>query len=441
MLVSLYRTVTHLGGPLIANHLRRRARRGKEDGERLDERFGKASRNRPDGPLIWFHAASVGEALAILPLLQVLLDQRGDLWVLVTTGTVTSAKLMANRLPKRAIHQFAPIDRGVAWRRFLDHWRPDAGCLVESEVWPNLIVQAERQALPLAIVNGRLSKRSFDRWQTFESTASRLFSSFELCLARNGDDGERFQRLGARDVRSPGDLKRAAAALPVDDDDLKSWQARLRGRPVWLGASTHPGEEELILQVHQELASDFPDLLTMIVPRHPERGNGLTGQIKEAGFKVGQRSKAELPDETTDIYLGDSLGELGLFYRLAPIVLIGGSLVPKGGQNPLEAARLDCALIVGPYTQNFEEMTRHLIDQGAAVRVGGNDGVSAALRCLFNDEQASAQMIAAARQVARAEQDVLDRILAELMPWLDRKVAISHPGRSSCVAKTADACP
>lgn len=441
MLLSLYRMATFLGGPLIAYHVRRRARLGKEDSARLGERLGRPSIDRPNGPLVWFHAASVGEALAALPLIEALLEKRPALRILVTTGTVTSAKLMVARLPKRAIHQFVPVDRGSTWKSFLTFWRPDAAFLIESEIWPNLILQAEALGVPLAVINGRMSSRSFRHWRRAKRTAARLFASIKLCLARNNEDAERFRLLGVRDVRSLGDLKHAAPLLPVDDDDLAAWRSSLIGRTVWLAASTHPGEEEKILQVHKALAKDFPTLLTIIVPRHPERGDDLASEIKAAGLRVAQRSKQMMPDPTTDVYLGDSLGELGLFYRLAPIAFIGGSLVPQGGHNPLEAARLGCALLFGPHTEHFDEVTELLEHRGAAERTLDTDNLSAALRHLFNAEQDLTRMIECARRASESESAVLDRILAALSPLLDRKASRPVPHPSSPTIETADASP
>jgi 3-deoxy-D-manno-octulosonic-acid transferase len=441
MLLPLYRLATHLGGPLIALHLRRRVRLGKEDPARLGERFGKPGLERPDGALIWFHAASVGEALAALPLIEALLKARKALHILVTTGTVSSARLMAKRLPERAVHQFVPVDRGVAWRSFLRSWRPDLACLIESEVWPNLVVQAEALGVPLVVINGRMSKRSFRRWRRVKGTAARLFSSFELCLARNDGDARRFHQLGASDVRSLGDLKHAAPLLPVDEDALAAWRRLLEGRTVWLAASTHHGEEEAIVQVHKALASDFPGLLTIVVPRHPERGDDLAAEIGAAGLEVARRSRRMLPASSTDIYLGDSLGELGLFYRLAPVAFIGGSLVPHGGQNPLEAARLDCALLFGPHTGNFDEITGRLERKGGARRVADGDELRAALDRLFRDRPALTAMAVAARRASVQEDAVIERILSALSPHLDRTMALPVPTTPGPAVEIADAGP
>lgn len=434
MLLALYRTATHLGAPLIALHLRRRARLAKEETPRLGERSGRPSADRPAGPLLWMHAASVGESLAALPLIEALLAERPTLHILVTTGTVTSAKLMAARLPARTIHQFVPVDRAPAWRTFLSHWRPDLGCLIESEIWPNLILEAENRGLPLAVINGRMSPRSFRRWQRVRSTAARLFGRFELCLARSERDGEYYRSLGAGDVRVLGDLKHAAWALPADQDALCQLRQAIGTRTVWLAASTHPGEEQQILAAHNHLVVAWSDLLTIIVPRHPDRGRTLATEIRAAGFSVAQRSERTAPDPATAIYLADTLGELGLFYRLATIAFIGGSLVPHGGQNPLEAVKLGCPTLFGPHTGNFEEMTERLVRQGASRRVRDADHLGAVLGELFNDSAARTSMAGQARQARLDEGAVLDRILLALAPLLDRQLGQAR------VADRSDAC-
>lgn len=441
MLLTLYRLATFLGGPLIARHLRRRVNLGKEDPARLAERFGRSSIDRPNGPMIWFHAASVGEALAALPLIEALLDKRPPLRILVTTGTMTSAKLMAERLPKRAVHQFVPVDRGAAWQSFLSFWRPELACLIESELWPNLILEAEALDIPLVVINGRMSSRSFKNWQRAKRTAARLFSSVELCLARSEKDALRFRQLGAKDVRSSGDLKQAAPLLPVDDDALAKWRSMLEGRTVWLAASTHPGEEAMIVNVHKALTPDFSTLLTIIVPRHPERGDILASEIADAGLTVARRAKQQWPEAVTDLYLADSLGELGLFYRLAPIAFIGGSLVPHGGQNPAEAARLDCALLFGPHTDNFAEITERLERKGAAKRVTDSDELCTNLGRLLSTPLERKDMAAAARRTSERDNAVIERIQSALSPLLERKITRSAPPALDPNSQTADARP
>ena len=296
MLLPLYRGATVLGAPLVEAHLRRRAGRGKEDPARLPERLGRSALPRPAGPLVWLHGASVGESLSVLPLLNALLDARPDLEALVTTGTVTSARLMAERLPAaRARHQFAPVDLPAALRAFLDHWRPDLLLLIESELWPNLLLETHARGAPIALVNARMSPRSFARWRRAPRSAARLLGCAALCLAQSEDDGERLRALGAERVAVTGNLKRAAAPLPADPAALEALRTATAGRTVWLAASTHPGEEEQVAGVHRGLAGRFPGLLTVVAPRRAARATGSAGSGAAARLRLPVTSTVGAP--------------------------------------------------------------------------------------------------------------------------------------------------
>ena len=327
-----------------------RARAGKEDRSRLSERFGKTAHARPEGELIWIHGASVGECLSVLPLIDKLL-QKSDRSVLVTSGTVTSAKLMRERLPERAFHQFVPIDSPSAVRRFLDRWKPNAGLFVDSELWPNLIASAHLRDVKLALINGRMSARAYAGWRRAPKTAQHLLSCFHLCLAQDDLSAERLRLLGAKDVRVTGNLK--ADAPPASPDAAKTMElsGAIGSRPVLLAASTHPGEDETVLPAHDSLRRRFPELLTILVPRHPVRGAEIAMLCGTRNY--ARRSENRLPRTETAVYIADTIGELPMLYRIAPFAFIGGSLVPHGGQNPLEAAKLSRAIMAGPYTENF----------------------------------------------------------------------------------------
>lgn len=427
MLLGLYKIATSLGSPLLSLQLQRRVRRRKEDATRLGERRGEATLDRPDGPLFWIHAASVGESLLVLPLIETLLNERPTAHALITTGTVTSARLMADRLPTRAFHQFAPLDQASSWRRFFRHWRPDLGCLVESEIWPHLILEAERATTPLVLINGRMSARSASRWRVARAAGRRLFGSFALCLARSQADAERFSTLGARDVRMLGDLKHATPPLPADSNAFAKLKAAIGDRPVWLAASTHPGEEIELLATHQRLHDEYPDLLTIIAPRHPERGGAIRQALKARGETPAQRSLGEPLSSATNIYLADTLGELGLFYRLASLAFIGGSLVPHGGQNPIEAARLGCPPLFGPHTGNFEDMTKRLLDIGAAERVNNAEDLANTVSSLFKDHTTCDAMKAKGIEAGIAEAAVLGLVHQALGPLLDSCLGPTNP--------------
>lgn len=345
-----YRAATALLAPAVPALLKRRASRGKEDQSRVNERLGRDLAHRPDGEVVWVHGASVGECNAALPLVEALL-QRRDRHVLVTSGTVSSAEMMQERLPPGAVHQFVPVDTPAATGRFLDHWRPQAGLFVDSDIWPNLIFGAKSRGVKLALINARMSERSFGGWSWAPKTAAALLSAFDLCLAQDEEIADRFRRLGARGVSVIGSLKADAPPLPADPTALQSLKDAIAGRPVLLAAQTHPGEDETILPVHDTLRQAISNLITIIVPRHVARGAEIA--MLCGARPTQRRSQGEFPNDRTAIYIADTMGELGLFYRLAHFAFVGGSLVRHGGQNPLEPARLNCAVLAGPHTFNF----------------------------------------------------------------------------------------
>jgi 3-deoxy-D-manno-octulosonic-acid transferase len=410
-----YRLAARLLSPALHLLLHRRRARGKEDPARLPERTGLPGMPRPDGPLLWFHAASVGEATSTLPLIERLRRDRPSLSILVTTGTVTSARLIESRIKDRGVlHQFAPLDQPVWVARFLDHWRPDLAIWVESELWPNLVRETRARNIPMVLLNARLSQRSFARWQRFPQIAKELVGSFDLALAQDAAQGERLAALGARRVLSAGDLKSAADPLPVDDGRLAQLVEATRGRPLWLAASTHPGEEAAAIEAHRRLVARFPNLLTIIAPRHPSRRDEVKALLPGATL----HSKGEAPNGA--FHLVDTIGELGLYYRLAGIVFVGGSLTPKGGHNPLEAALLDCAIVMGPDTANCAASANDLAAAGALSTVRDAASLAEEVGHLLGDPARRQQRAEAAARVAARYRGVLDAVVRELTPFLDR---------------------
>jgi len=386
--------------PALRLHLRLRVAAGKEMAERLAERRGHRAA-RPPGPLLWLHAASVGESLSLLPLLEALAARRAALHFLVTTGTVTSARLLPQRLSRalaaRVTHRFVPLDVPGWAARFLDGWRPDAAVLVESELWPNLIGAATSRGIPLALVQGRMSARSCAWWSRAPGLARAILAPFRLVLAQTTLDAARFCALGAA-AECWGNLKYAAPPLPADAAELARLRALLGERPLLLAASTHPGEDTAVIAAHRALAREIPGLLTAIVPRHPERGDAIAALA--AGLPVARRSRAEDPGPATAIWLGDTLGELGLFYRLARAAFIGGSLVPHGGQNPLEPARLRCPILLGPHTHNFAEIVGRLYGAGGARAVADAGALAPAFAAVLSNAPHACAMAEAAARVA-----------------------------------------
>ncbi len=419
MMPGAYRAVTALAAPVIRLYLYRRMLLGKEDRARFEERLGRPGRDRPDGPLAWLHAASVGEAQSVLLLLERLLAERPWLRVMVTTGTVTSAGFLASRLPERAFHQYVPVDRLPWVRRFLDHWRPDLALWVESELWPNLVRETQKRRVPMVLLNGRMSARSFAGWQRAPNLVRPLLDGFALCFAQSHAEAERFGKLGARPVRCVGNLKLAAHALGADELALAELRRRIGVRPVWLAASTHPGEERIVAEAHARLARDRPDLLTILVPRHPSRGAEIAREVEEGGTAVARRDAGEALGERVGIYLADTMGELGLFYRLAPIAFMGGSLVRHGGQNLVEPARLGCAVLHGPHMWNFREVVDEMTALGALMEVEDADSLAAGVARLLGDPDQRARQAAAGRGIAEAGGGIIETLLGEIAPHLD----------------------
>jgi 3-deoxy-D-manno-octulosonic-acid transferase len=413
LLLRAYRVASALTEPLAPLLLDLRGRRGKEDASRLGERLGRTRLERPPGPLAWVHAVSVGESLSVLPLLERLAGERPDLNLLVTSSTRTSAELLARRLPPAAIHQFAPIDGPQAVRRFLHHWRPDVGVFAESELWPNLLTQARTRGVRLALVDARLSASSMRAWGRVPASARAVLGAFETIWAQDGRTRDWLEGLGT-EVAGIFDLKRLGAPLPVDEAELRSLRRLIGDRKVLTGASTHPGEEVLIADALGRLGA--PGLL-VLVPRHPERGAEVAASLAGAGWRVARRSAGEAPLADVDIYLADTLGELGLFYRLADICIVGGSFLEGlSGHNPLEPARLGRPVISGPHVDSFADAYAELADARAVLMAKDPGELDQALKALLEEPalaRALGRRAKAAASAGGAER--FERLWADLM--------------------------
>ena len=404
--------------PFLRLLLSRRARRGKEDPARLPERMGAPGRQRPPGPLLWLHAASVGEAQSALILLDALMARDPALHVLVTTGTLTSAGLMERRLPPRAFHQYVPLDHPAWVRAFLDHWRPDRVLWLESELWPNMLAAIHARGIPAALVNARLSPRSVRRWQYLRGTIAGMLSAFSVILAQTDKDAENFRALGAVNVITTGNLKYAAAPLPIDDTALAALIGAIRARPVWVYASTHDGEEDLACRLHAALRPALPGLLTIVVPRHPERRDAIATTIMRHGLSARLRVSGGLPQDGDDIYVADTMGELGLFYRVAAVACIGRSFSNDGGggHNPIEAAQLGCAVLHGPHVQNLQSLFDDMNHEGAALRLSDETAFAEQLRRLLTDSRACDALRERGAAFVLTKAQILPRILDALSP-------------------------
>lgn len=415
-MLSAYRIAGAAAYPLAWPYIAWRASKGKEDRKRTRERYGIAGYERPSGPLIWVHAASVGETIAVVALVKRILDEGVN--IVLTTGTVTSAKVAEERFGDRVIHQYVPLDLKPAVSRFLDHWQPDLAVIAESEIWPMTILELGARAVPQILVNGRLSDRSFASWKKRPSLAEALFENLAHVVAQSEADGEKFRALGARPVTVSGNLKVDTPPPPADETALAALRRQIGRRPTWAAVSTHEGEEAIAADVHKMLRSRHGDLVTIIVPRHPERADALAAEMASQDLAVARRSKGEGIEPGTDILLGDTIGEMGLYLRLTEIAFVGRSLTSQGGQNPLEPAMLDTAVLAGRNVQNFRESYQKLLANGGAKLVRDRDMLAGAVNFLLSNDAVRRQMIAAGRATVEEMRGALARTLKVLDPYI-----------------------
>ncbi|SFT72968.1 lipid IV(A) 3-deoxy-D-manno-octulosonic acid transferase [Mesorhizobium sp. YR577] len=423
-LLSGYRLAGSVAFPVMGAYVAWRSSRGKEDHARRRERYGRASQPRPEGPLIWVHAASVGETIAVVPLVESILGY--GINIVLTTGTVTSAQVADERLGGRVIHQYVPLDMKPAVSRFLDHWQPDLAIIAESEIWPMTILELGRRRVPQVLVNGRLSDRSFKNWKKRPFIAEALFENLAHVVAQSDVDGQRFAALGARPVSVSGNLKVDTAPPPVDEKVLNALQRQIGKRKTWAAISTHDGEEAVAAEVHTMLHKRHPGLLTIIVPRHPDRAAALAEEFTALGLSVARRSAGDKVTADTDILLGDTIGEMGLYLRLTEIAFVGRSLTSEGGQNPLEPAMLETAVLAGRNVQNFRETYQRLIDRGGAKLVRDRDMLAGAVNFLLVNEVARHDMMAAGVVTVDEMRGALAKTLRALEPYIQPLVVKSR---------------
>jgi len=417
ILFRSYRAFMRAAAPFLQGFLLFRMWRGKESRERLEERLGFPSAPRQSGPLIWIHAASVGETLAALPLISKLVEQQFE--ILLTTVTLTSASLAEQRKGEHVTHQFAPLDVPSWLNRFLDHWQPQLVLFVEQELWPNTLHGLQERNIPKMLLNARLSEQSARRWSYLPRFIVWLLQHFDLIIAQSAKDAESLDRLGAADVERAENLKFDAKAPPARAIDVTTLNALLQGRRVWAAASTHEGEEEQILAQAVQLKLLYPNLCTLLAPRHPERAEKIIKLASLYDLKVAQRSKGQWPQSTVDVFLLDTIGELGLLYKTASLVFMGGSLVPHGGQNPIEPAQLDCAILYGPYVDNFMEVYNRLNAAGGAQSVRDAADLRSTLRSLLDHPDEVKMMAVRAKDAVTRMGGGIDTSLHFMRPYLE----------------------
>ncbi len=422
----MYRGAAAISGLFAGVYLWARARRGKEDPTRLRERFGRYTQARPAGALMWLHAASVGESGVALSLIEALAEHNSALSFLLSTGTRTSAELVARRAPPRTTHVYAPIDRADAVRQFLAHWRPDAGVFVESELWPNLILAAETRGVPLALVNARMSPRSLQRWENWSAAGRRLLQAFRFVSAADARTSEALTRLRGTATTVLGNLKLAAPPPRVDAGERETLMREIGARPVWLAASTHEGEDEIALAAHERLRAEVADALLILVPRHPERGEAVSSRAGNAPLRSLREAVGAAP-----VYVADTLGELGLFYDAAPVALVAGSLLPHlKGHNPIEPAKLGATIVTGPHVESFQDLFDALFATGGALKVESAEELATAVLRLWRDDAARAKQVEAARTVTAQGAEAFAETIRQLQVLLPAR-AKARPADAS----------
>ncbi|ALE03469.1 lipid IV(A) 3-deoxy-D-manno-octulosonic acid transferase [Bartonella ancashensis] len=413
--ISLYRAIGFCLYIFVSFYLFVRVLRGKEEVRRRKERFGKSQKLRPSGPLVWFHAASVGETQALLPLIEYILSL--NINVLLTTCTVASSSFIKNRFGERLIHQYAPLDLELIIHRFINHWKPDLVLTCESEIWPLRIIALSEKRIPQIWVNAHMSERSFQVWQRMKAFSEYIFQHINMVVGQNERDVAYYQTLGAKSVVLSGNLK--ADVVPFEDQELLTrYHNFIRNRPIWAAVSTHEGEEEIALEVHKTLKNYWPDLLTIIVPRHIERTEAIMKVCDREGIQYVCRSSNIVPDSQTDVLLGDTVGEMGLFLRLSKVAFIGKSLCSSGGHNPLELAFLGAVIVTGPNFSNFQDIFEQFLSHDAACVVENKIQLALQINVLLGNEVLRQEMADKAYKVATGMAGAFECTRRVLYPFL-----------------------
>lgn len=414
-LLRLYQAGASFALPFAARRVVRKLIKAGQPALRAHERLGHASVQRALGPLIWWHAASVGEVNSVLPLLSHISEANPSVQLLLTSGTATSAQAIQGRLPARTAHQFAPLDGAGPLNRFFRHWRPDLCVLVESELWPNLLDQCARRDIPVALLNARLSNKSAQGWQKFPDTTAHVLRGIKSAHCQDARTRDHLRQMGLAFAQTGTNLKSLVAAPQVAPDRRDTVRAQVGGRQVWLAASTHPGEEEIVLRAHKALLDDHPGLCLILAPRHPERGDTIETLVRAAGLSLTRRSRGGTPDPEAQVYLADTLGEMDLWYDLSPIVFVGGSFSDVGGHTPFEPAAAHAAILHGPHYANFGESYAAFHRADAAVEVADEAALAGALGTLLTHASRAAQLARNARPLAQDGGVVLPELARSLL--------------------------
>lgn len=387
MLFILYRTLINIFFIPIIIFFFFRLIKKKETKKSFFEKFGFYNLKRPKKKVIWINAVSIGEFLSIIPIIKKIYYHYPEYVILITTSTITSAEILKRLNLKNVIHQFTPLDINHVVKKFFKYWNPNLSIFIESELWPNLIFESKKCKKINLLVNARLSQKTFLRWKNFPHHAKELTEKFDLCLSQDYISKKRFEELGMKNNKNIGNIKFFSENLKYNKNDLKVLESQITNKFIILLVSSHDQEEKLLLSIMQELYQSIPNLLLILIPRHINRSLKIQNLIKKENLNFSTRSKLEKISSQTKCYLVDTIGEVGLFYKISNIVIIGGSFVNHGGQNPIEASHFNVPIIFGPYMQNFLEISQALLKNKAALNADKNNLKKKIIKLYINKQE------------------------------------------------------
>jgi len=417
-----YKLLTYFFYPLLPIYLYLRKLRNKEDKIRYKEKLSKINSPRGNGFLIWFHVASVGEAMSILPLIETCLEEKKINKILLTSITLSSGKILEKKYKQniKVIHQFLPLDVPVLVKKFLEHWKPNLSIFIDSEIWPNLILSTNKKKIPLLLINARITKKSFKRWKLIISFAKKIFSKFDLCIASNQESEKYLKILGAKNIKNYGNLKFSQTKNNFDNKLNPFFLSKIKNRKIWCAASTHPTEELLCAKSHIKIKKNYKNVLTVIIPRHIDRAEKIKAELANLNLQIIFYSSQDEINENTDILIIDSYGESLKFYNISKNVFVGKSLVKTlimdSGQNPIEPARFGCKIFHGPNVSNFAEIYKHLETLGATKMVNNSEELSLSIVEEFKEDNKKNDEIA--EKIQNYGQNIFNNVILELKKYI-----------------------
>ena len=417
-----YKLFTYLFYPLVPIYLYFRKLRKKEDLISYKEKLSKINTSRGEGFLIWFHVASVGEAMSILPLIENYIDDKKVNKILLTSITLSSGKILKKKFNHntKVIHQFLPLDIPIFTKKFLEHWKPNLSIFIDSEIWPNLILQIHEKKIPLLLINGRISEKTFKRWKLLINFAKKIFEKFDLCIASNKESENFLKILGAKNVKNYGNLKFSNTKSNLNNEFNPSFLNKIKNRKLWCAASTHPDEEILCARSHIQIKKNYSNVLTIIIPRHIDRVEKIIKDLSNLNLKVVLYSKLDQIDADSDILLVDSYGESAKFYNVSNYVFVGKSLaqtlIMNSGQNPIEPARFGCKIFHGPNVRNFVEIYKYLETLGVTRKVNNSEELSLSLVEELKENKGKNHEIST--EIQKYGQNIFNNVIIELKKYI-----------------------